>query len=118
VLRRRGEEWLAGPGGRSEVVLRNDDRLTVGSTTFLVELSLAAADAGSGYSRMSGISSSIYAATTLECGGKPPLSNRVPGVLARAARRLAGLTPFFASSALPSPVGSTARTSSGSPSPS
>ena len=49
VLRRRGEEWLVGPGGRSEVVLQNGDRLTVGNTTFVVELNLVAADAGSGY---------------------------------------------------------------------
>lgn len=49
ALSRRGEEWVVGPGGREDVLLINGDRLTIGKSTFVVELDLAASDAAAGY---------------------------------------------------------------------
>lgn len=49
TLSRKREQWQVGPGGREDVILHTGDRLTIGGTTFEVELDLAASDSGTGY---------------------------------------------------------------------
>ena len=44
ILRRRGEEHLLRPGKKEEITLRNQDRLTIGSETFIIEFDLIAED--------------------------------------------------------------------------
>jgi hypothetical protein len=46
ILRRKGEEYLLRPGKREDLPLRNQDRLTVGKITFVIEFDLIAEDAG------------------------------------------------------------------------
>jgi hypothetical protein len=46
VLRRRGQEYLLREGGMQEILLQNEDRLTVGSTTFVIEFNLQCEDGG------------------------------------------------------------------------
>jgi hypothetical protein len=44
ILRRRGEERLLRPGKKEEVLLRNQDRLVIGNSVFVVEFDLIAED--------------------------------------------------------------------------
>ncbi|HET9914182.1 MAG TPA: TIR domain-containing protein [Anaerolineales bacterium] len=46
IIRRKGEEFLLRPGRNEEVVLRNQDRITIGKTTFIIEFNLVAEDTG------------------------------------------------------------------------
>ncbi len=46
VLRRCGQEYLLREGGLREMLLRNQDRLTIGSTTFVIEFDLKSEDTG------------------------------------------------------------------------
>lgn len=46
ILRRRGEEYLLRQGKKEEIPLRNQDRLTIGQTTFIIEFDLIAEDEG------------------------------------------------------------------------
>ncbi len=46
LIRRKGEEFLLRPGRNEEVVLRNQDRITIGKTTFVVEFNLVSEDTG------------------------------------------------------------------------
>ncbi|MBE7555701.1 MAG: FHA domain-containing protein [Anaerolineales bacterium] len=46
ILRRRGEEYLLRAGGKEEILLQNQDRLTIGNTTFIIEFDLINEDTG------------------------------------------------------------------------
>ena len=45
-IRRKHEEYLLRPGKNEEVLLRNQDRLTIGKHTFTVEFNLISEDTG------------------------------------------------------------------------
>ena len=46
IIRRRREEYLLRPDRKEEVLLRNQDRLTIGKCTFIVEFDLISEDTG------------------------------------------------------------------------
>lgn len=46
ILRRKGEEYLLEPQGIVEIELRNQDRLTIGDRTFIIEFDLMNEDRG------------------------------------------------------------------------
>lgn len=46
ILRRRGEEYLLQMEGKNEILLQNQDRLTIGGTTFVIEFDLVNEDVG------------------------------------------------------------------------